>query len=291
MSTTPRRARLLVFRAALLTAVTAASVSLGGCRDFGDVTGSISGSSQTAPTDETALREYSDRWAKAYDANPGEKIASMNYARALRAQTRYDEAVAVMRVAAIKSPKDFQVLGAYGKALADDGQYAQAKDVLARSYPVERPDWTILSVQGSVEDRLDNHETAQKYYSEALKISPGEPSILSNLGLSYALTRQLPLAEQTLRQAAASPHSDTRERQNLALVLSLEGKFGEAEEISRRDMSPEAAAANVQAIRSMIAQNDSWKALQNKASKGRVKEKGASDGPRQLPLAPDPDAG
>ena len=116
--------------------------------------------------------------------------------------TRYNEAAAVMQAAAVKSPKDYEVLGAYGKALADDGQLEQAKDVLSRSYTPERPDWTIMSVQGSVADRLGDHETAQKFYRDALKIAPGEPSVLTNLGLSYALTKQLPLAEDALRKRA-----------------------------------------------------------------------------------------
>ena len=152
---------------------------LAGCRDMTDVTGSISHSNQPMPTDPDGLRAYADRWGKAYDSNPGEKVASINYARALRALTRYSEAEAVMRVAAVKAPKDYEVLGAYGKALADAGQFAQAKDVLTRAYPIERPDWTILSVQGSVEDRLGNYDGAQAFYREALKIAPGEPSVLS----------------------------------------------------------------------------------------------------------------
>ena len=50
-------------------------------------------------------------------------------------------------------------------------------------------------------------------------------------------------------------------RGDLALVLGLEGKFGEAETIGRTDLSADAAHANVEAIRQMIAQNDSLRAL------------------------------
>ena len=188
-----------------LLALVAAAAPLGGCRDFGDVTGSIAGTQQALPTNEADLRAYADDWGKRYDRNPGEKIASINYARALRALTRYSEAAAVMQAAAVKSPRDFEVLGAYGKALADSGEFEQAKDVLSRAYAPERPDWTIMSVQGSVADRLGDHEGAQNFYRDALKIAPGEPSVLSNLGLSYALSKQLPLAEDALREASASP--------------------------------------------------------------------------------------
>jgi len=82
---------------------------------------------------------------------------------------------------------------------------------------------------------------------------------MSNLGLSYALSKQLPQAEETLRDAANNPKADMRVRQNLALVLALEGKFGEAEDWSRRDLAPIDAAANVASIRKMIAQSNTWR--------------------------------
>ena len=248
--------------AVALVAVLLGAAPLVGCQGLGAMSGSIASIQQPLPTDEARLREYADDWGKRYDANPGEKVASINYARALRALTRYGEAAAVMQAAAVKTPHDFEVLGAYGKALADDGQLEQAKEVLASSYTPERPDWTIMSVQGSVADRLGDHEGAQKFYTDALKIAPGEPSTLSNLGLSYALTKRLPEAEAALREASASPRADARVRQNLALVLALEAKFAEAEQISRQDMTAQAASANVAAIKQMIAQSDSWRELQ-----------------------------
>ena len=256
---------LLRFGGALSLAL---GLALGGCNNFSDVTGSISGQTMAPlPGDEAGLRAYADRWENLYSAHPGEKFASINYSRGLRALTRYKEAAAVMQAAAVKAPKDYEVLGEYGKALADDGDLQQARDVLTRSYPPDRPNWDYLSVQGSVADRLDDHARAQEYYRESLKISPNQPAVLSNLGLSYALSKQLPLAEDTLRQAAALPRADARVRQNLALVLALEGKFGEAEQVSEHDMPADAAARNVAAIRDMIAQNDSWRALQGGAAR------------------------
>ena len=250
--------------AALALAIGLTASSLAGCHSVDEITGSISprSPSATMPTTDEGLRSYAETWGKVYDANPGEKTASINYARALRALTRYSQAVAVMQSAAVKSPKDLEVLAAYGKALADAGQFQQAADVLGRSYTPENPNWSSMSVQGSVADQLGDHVKAQEFYHEALKIAPNEPNVLTNLGLSYALTKQLPLAEQTLRQAAAQPSADKRVRDNLALVLALEGKFAEAQKINERDMSQEAAAANVAAVRQMIAQSNSWREIQ-----------------------------
>ena len=170
-----------------------------------------------------------------------------------------------MRVAAVKAPKDYEVLGAYGKALADVRRVSpRPRTCFPAPTRSSGPTGRSCRCKASVEDRLGNHEAAQHYYAEALKIAPGEPSILTNLGLSYALTKQLGQADAALREAAASPRADSRVRQNFALVLALEGKFAEAEEVSRRDMSPEDAKRNVEAIRAMIAQNDTWRTLESK---------------------------
>ena len=138
--------RLVVAALAVVAAGTA------GCRDFGDVTGSIR-ASPAQPAEAADLRAYAETCQRRYEASPGEKSASIAYARALRVLTRYNEAAAVMQTAAVKSPKDEDVLGEYGKALADAGELAQAKDVLTRAYTPDDPKWDIVSVQGAVADR------------------------------------------------------------------------------------------------------------------------------------------
>ena len=265
--------------APLAAALAIVALALAGCHDFGDVTGSIGQPTATAPpTDEAKLRAYADDWGKRYERNPGEKTASIEYARALRALTRYSEAVAVIQTAAIKSPKDYDVLGEYGKALADAGQLAQAKDVLTRADTPDAPRWDVMSVQGTVADRLGDHASAMQFYRDALKISPGEPAVLANMGLSLALAKHLPEAEQALKQAVASPKADARMRGDLALVLALEGKFGEAERIGQTDLSPEAARANVEAIRQMIAQSNSWRELRKPVDGAKPKAPAADAG-------------
>jgi Flp pilus assembly protein TadD len=146
------------------------------------------------------------------------------------------------------------VLGVYGRALADVGNYEQALDVLGRAHTPDHPDWRILSAQGAVLDQMGRHEDAQRYYQTALKIVPEEPSVLSNLGLSYALSKDLPRAEAVLKRAAAAGRVDPRVRQNLALVVGLQGRFAEAESIARADLPPEEASANVAYLRQMLAQ-------------------------------------
>jgi Flp pilus assembly protein TadD len=134
---------------------------------------------------------------------------------------------------------------------------------LARAHTPERPNWRVLSTQGAVADQLGQHATAQQYYQAALQIAPNEPTVLSNLGLSYALGNRLQEAEKTLRQAVALPNANPRVRGNLALVLALQGNFAESERTASQDLSPQDAAANIAYVRSMTAQNNSWKQLQS----------------------------
>src|SRR6185312_9647804 len=93
------------------------------------------------------------------------------------------------------------------------------------------PDWRILSAQGAVLDQMGRCEEARQYYASALKIRPDEPSVLSNLGLSYLLSKDLAHAEEALRRAHSQDDKDPRVRMNLAVVLALEGKQAEAEGI------------------------------------------------------------
>ena len=56
-------------------------------------------------------------------------------------------------------------------------------------------------------------------------------------------------AETLLRRAVANPSAGARERQNLALILGLQGKIGEAERLLRQDLPPEIAEANLTYLR------------------------------------------
>jgi Flp pilus assembly protein TadD len=245
-----RRFRLLgmVALAALL------SGALAGCKTTGssDTTGSIS--SPAAPRSDADWRRDSEALGARFRANPRDADNAIRYAQALRATDQRAQAAAVLETAALHNPDNRALLGAYGRALADAGNFKQALEVLERAHSPDQPDWRVLSVQGAVLDQMGRHEEAQRYYASALKIIPDEPSVLSNLGLSYALSKDLKRAEATLRRAAESGRVDKRVRQNLALVVGLQGRFQEAETIARADLPPDEAAANVSYLRQMMAQ-------------------------------------
>jgi len=235
----PPFARLL--SSVVLTVLVAAG--LGGCQTMSDVTGALRSKSEPAPpaTPQGAAEVYGER----YRANPKDGNAAIAYGQALRANGQREQAVAVLEQATLASPGNKTVLAAYGRALADNGNFKLAFDVLSKAHTPDNPDWKLLSVQGTVLDQMGRHDEARRYYDSALKIMPGEPSVLSNLGLSYMLSRDLPKAEQTLRQAYASQSADARVFQILALVVGLQGRFGVAETIAKADLPPDEASTNV----------------------------------------------
>jgi len=254
---TSRTTRLLA-TAALLAAIAATAA---GCKTTGstDTTGSIG--IPSGPRSEADWRRDIETYGQRYRADNRDAEAAIRYAMALRGIGQRTQAAAVLEQTSILNPKNRAVLGAYGRALADVGNYGQALEVLGRAHSPDQPDWRILSVEGAVLDQMGRPEEARRHYESALRIVPDDPSVLSNLGLSYALSKELPQAETTLRRAVGRPGADRRVRQNLALVVGLQGRFAEAEQIAMADLPADEAAANVAYLRQMLAQPNSWKKL------------------------------
>ena len=221
-----------------------------GCQTDGlsDITGSL-GDKPEKSSPAQSLEFYRDR----NRANPQDAEAALNYGKALRLAGQRSQAVAVLEQAAIAHPGDKALLAGYGRALADNGNFEQAFDVLGRAHSPEDPDWRILSAQGAVLDQLGRGEEARQYYASALRIVPDEPSVLSNLALSYVLSKDLAKAEETLRLANSRPDAGQRVRLNLALVVGLRGHMAEAESLAREGRPPEEGAANVAYLKRLLA--------------------------------------
>lgn len=240
------------------------ALALAGCTTTKDrmSTGSVPRLSKSVEEmNATELRAATESIGRAYEKNPRSRDAGINYANLLRMTGRDAQALAVMQQVAIANPNDRGVLAAYGKAQAASGQLQQALDTIGRAQTPDRPDWKLMSAEGAILDQLGRASEARQRYRNALDIQPNEPSILSNLGMSYVLTGDLRTAETYMRSAASQPAADSRIRQNLALVVGLQGRFPEAEQIARRELSQEQADANVAYLRAMLSQQNSWQKL------------------------------
>ena len=237
-----------------------------GCKTTGSSTSSLlsdSTSAQTASANKNANAAHTARWAKHWEKNPGDVQTTLQYVSHLRGLGSNQRALAVLQDSIKANPKSTILQGEYGKELATAGKFQNASVVLQRAAAAPDSTWQIHSAKGVVLDRLGRHRDAQAAYAVALQKSPGEITALNNLGLSQAQGGDLKSAEKTLRTAYVTPagQKHSRLRQNLALVLGLQGRFDEAKTIVEADLPPQQVEQNMAYLRKMLSQDDPWKKL------------------------------
>lgn len=169
--------------------------------------------------------------------------ASIRKARDLRAAGKKAEALELLDKTA-GADTDRALIGERGLLALELGQIDKSVALLARAQNPTKPDWRMQSAYGAALSAAGRQKEAQDQFSMALAAAPGQPSILNNLALSYALDGRRDEAENTLRQAAAQT-GDPQARQNLALVLGLNGKTGEASAITKSTLPPDKAKENL----------------------------------------------
>ncbi len=115
-------------------------------------------------------------------------------------------------------------------------------------------------------------------------------SVINNLALSYALDGKPEKSEELLRKAVASGQGDKRVRQNLALVLGLQGKFEEARQVAEVDMSDQEAKSSVTYLHNMLANPTQFAAAKPAGNGGARATSGSlsrrTTRPRARPLRP-----
>lgn len=196
-----------------------------------------------------------------YKSNPRDKGTIIYYAAALRGAGQNDQAVAVLEAAMGIYKNDPDISVAYAKALTALGRFEQALNVVDATIVPQQPDWNALSVKGAILDQMGRNGEARALYNQALLIAPQEASLEANLGLSYAMTNELTTAEAHLRKAVQMRGANSRIRQNLALVVGLQGRFDEARALYGAELPPDQVEANMAYIRALLTQQNRWKAI------------------------------
>jgi Flp pilus assembly protein TadD len=200
--------------------------------------------------------------ADRYNKRPKDKAAIIYYAAALRAAKQPDQAATVLEAGMVVHPQDFEIRIAYAKALTAAGRLDQALRVLDDTIRADQPQWTALLVKGAILDQMGRNEEARQAYNLGLTVAPNEASLEANLGLSYSMTNELDAAEEHLRRAVQMPGATSQIRQNLALVVGLQGRFDEAETLFSAELSPEQTEANMTYVRTLLTQQNRWKVIQ-----------------------------
>lgn len=222
---------------------------------------------QPATPEEIAQAERSDPitranfWANEYQKNAGDLETTVSFMRALRRIGSHDRVVEIATTSLPIHPNSYEIYLELGRSFLSANKPTEAAQSFLRSADLSpETDAAPLAALGLAFDRLESHDQAQEAYQIALEREPDRVSTLSNYGLSLALTGQLQQAELVLQKANAQPGADVRVRQNLALVLGLQGKFDEMVNVD-----PSAPARSVEenqrALRDMMLPTRDYGAL------------------------------
>ena len=211
--------------------------------------------------DQKDLLSQAAFWGQEYDKNPNDYEAALKLSRVLRQIGSSSRAAEISAQALNLRQGDVDLTLVFAQASLDTGQPEAAVGPLARIEGNVMENWRAQSIIGVTLDQLGKHQEAQAYYERALAISPDNPQVLSNLALSHALEGDAAKAEDLLRTAATAPGADVRVRQNLALVLGVQGKFTEATEAAGADLPRAMVEANIAYFRKLLTPARSYDRL------------------------------
>ena len=213
----------------------------------------------TAPTSFKKTAELGERW----QADQKNLELGLAYADGLEKLGQGDQQLRVLATLSEQIPENKNIKAVYGKKLLASGRPEQAIPVLKSVADSGTDDWRILSALGSAYDQQGQYGMARETYQKALALQPNQISVLNNMGMSYALEGNLKEAEETLRSAVALPEGKSlpRLRQNLALVVGLQGRFEESRKIASEDLPAEEVEANMAYLQKMLSQPNTWQQL------------------------------
>lgn len=206
-------------------------------------------------------------WTEQADINPMDPVAGVKAAVALREMGRYDQAAEMAGKVLVVQPANVEAMLEAGRAHIARGQAFYGIASLEQARDARPGDWRAWSLLGAAYEQVRRPDDARAAWAQALAISPENPDVLTNMAISAMTRGDAVSAEPLLRRAAAQPGASLKVRLNLAMVLGLTGKIGEAEQMLRRDLPPEAADSNLAWLRERagtagVDQARTWGSLQ-----------------------------
>lgn len=237
----------------------ASSTSLAGCAGgAGDVLPQLLAAKPSAKAEQgvaqapqSELQRATEYWGKQFASNPSDLKTALNYARNLKAMGQKKQALAALQQAGVYHGQSRELAGEYGRLALELDQVQTAKTVLALADDPARPDWRVISARGAVLAKEGSYKEAIPMFERALALSNNNPSVLNNLAMAYALAGEPQRSEELLRTAVARG-APPKARQNLALVLGLQGKYSEATNVGASAMPAAVAQEDTKLVRQIV---------------------------------------
>lgn len=246
-------------RAYSIAALTSA-LMLGACAQSGDglqtsmldpVASEVPRPLKTASLPQTDLEKATEYWGKKYREKPTDLEAALSFAKNLKAMGERQQALGVIQAVAVYHSGDRALASEYGRLALELDQVSIAKQMLAVADDPANPDWRVISARGTVAAKEGKVRDAINLYERALTLSQEQTSVMNNLAMAYAMDGDAAKAEGMLRRIEAKGGS-AKTRQNLALVLGLQGKFDEAKQTASKDLGSVGAHDDTEYLKRMV---------------------------------------
>jgi Flp pilus assembly protein TadD len=192
------------------------------------------------------------------DNSPSNMDYALKYADSLRLAGNPVKARAVYDtvISAPDSRRAIATLEGKGLAYMQEANFNQASKLLTQVLAKDATRWKAINALGVILSLTKHTKEALEYYNVALQVSNNHPTVLNNMGLTYAISGDLKQAIATLEKASASISSDQRKpiALNLAMVYGLAGRMSEAESVSKPYLTKAAIYNNI-GYYAMLANN------------------------------------
>ncbi len=203
----------------------------------------------TAAEIQTALRAdplaQAAFFANQFEHDPTDAQMGVYLSNAQRGLGRNAQAADTAHAVLLFAPRNVDALLAAARAHIADNNAFYAVDPLKTVTELKPKDWQAWSLLGVAYQQIKRPDDAQAAWAAALKLSPDNAAVLTNMAMAKAAQGDFAGAEPLLRTAAAQKDATMQTRQNLALVLGLQGKMAEAEKLLRQDLPPAQADADL----------------------------------------------
>ncbi len=192
-------------------------------------------------------------WGREVDLDPRDVEASVALSQSLRSLGRHRDAAETIQAALIVDPNNLNALLEISRAWIGMNQGFYAIEPARKAASLAPRDWRPVGLLAVAYEQAQRDDEALAAHRQAVALAPDEPGALSNYGMFLAARGDLPGAETVLRRATASPRANAKVRQNLALVVGLQGRLPEAEALARQDLPPEMVASNLAWLKAALA--------------------------------------
>lgn len=163
-------------------------------------------------------------WSREYQLNPADLEAAIKLSSSVRRMGNAPKAVEIAQTTRALHPNDPYLAAEHAAALIASDRGSEAMEPLDSALRTAPGYARLWSLKGAALDQMENYDLARRHYARALQITPNDPNIMTNMGLSFALAGDPVQAEAWLRQAASQPGAGENTRQTLDMILQLQGK-------------------------------------------------------------------